>query len=819
MPYQHDDNYAMYMECIGKISASIEDSDISNFIILGDFNSAVDTPFESELLEFCSSYDLSISDYDRYGRDSGQFTYVSDAHSTTSWLDHIICSHDVKCKMTAIEILDKLPSSDHLPLQAAMDVDFNCVFNCIDVSACPKDKISYNWSQCTPDDLEKYYCSTYDGFSDIYVKPGIKCDDTNCQLSSHRSDIDCLYKNICDALDSASKDCIPSSKVDYYKEHIVPGFNEHVKELHTFARHDYITWKSAGKPRFGEICFSMNQSRLRFKSALKFCQHNESQMRADALARSMMNKDMNAFWKDVKKNTNSNVSLATNIDGSVGDTDIAEMWKCHYKSLLNSVKNDEFKNSVKSDINQQHPNSIIITPFNVLDALKNIKCGKSCGVDGISAEHFVFAHSHIHVLLSLLFSAFITHGYLPDMFTKTAIVPIIKNKTGNTSDKNNYRPIALVTAASKIFELCLYVILEDYLITHDQQFGFKRKHSTDLCIFTVKSVTKYYTKENSPVYTCFLDASKAFDKINHYILFRKLLDRKTPIVLVRILLFWYTNQTMCVKWGSCISRYFYVSNGVRQGGILSPKLYSVYVDDLSDYLVKSQIGCHIDSLCVNHVMYADDICLMAPSPAALQKLINICYDYSMQNNLSFNSSKSFCMVFKPRLYKISSPSLYMSTEKLEYTNSTKYLGFTFSSDKKDDNDMLRQLRILYTKSNRILRLFNCCSIDVKLALFRSYCACFYCPYLWTHYKKSTHSKLRVAFNNVYRRILKLPPRRSASTMYTVNHIDSFEVLVRKRVAGFIERLKDSNNSIIFCIDNSWKMKFDIWDPWIKQLFK
>ena len=52
-------------------------------------------------------------------------------------------------------------------------------------------------------------------------------------------------------------------------------------------------------------------------------------------------------------------------------------------------------------------------------------------------------------------------------------------------------------------------------------------------------------------------------------------------------------------------------------------MYSVYVDDLSDYLVKSQIGCHIDNVCVNHVMYADDICLMAPSPAALQKLINI----------------------------------------------------------------------------------------------------------------------------------------------------------------------------------------------------
>ena len=62
------------------------------------------------------------------------------------------------------------------------------------------------------------------------------------------------------------------------------------------------------------------------------------------------------------------------------------------------------------------------------------------------------------------------------MFMKSAIVPIIKNKTGDTSDKNNYMPVALVTAASKIFELCLSVILENYLFTHDQQFVFESKH-------------------------------------------------------------------------------------------------------------------------------------------------------------------------------------------------------------------------------------------------------------------------------------------------------------------------------------------------------
>ena len=61
---------------------------------------------------------------------------------------------------------------------------------------------------------------------------------------------------------------------------------------------------------------------------------------------------MTEFWKDVEKNTSSNVSLATRVDGSVGDTEIAEIGKCHYKSLLYSVQNEEFKKSVMLDINQ-----------------------------------------------------------------------------------------------------------------------------------------------------------------------------------------------------------------------------------------------------------------------------------------------------------------------------------------------------------------------------------------------------------------------------------------------------------------------------------
>ena len=95
MPYQCDNNYDLFVEYIGKISSIIEESVTSNLIVLGDFNAAVDTVFESELLDMCKSHQLVVSDYAAFGRDSGQYTYVSDAHCTTIWLDHVLCSQDL----------------------------------------------------------------------------------------------------------------------------------------------------------------------------------------------------------------------------------------------------------------------------------------------------------------------------------------------------------------------------------------------------------------------------------------------------------------------------------------------------------------------------------------------------------------------------------------------------------------------------------------------------------------------------------------------------------------------------------------------------
>ena len=100
-----------------------------------------------------------------------------------------------------------------------------------------------------------------------------------------------------------------------------------------------------------------------------------------------------------------------------------------------------------------------------------------------------------------------------------------------------------------------------------------------------------------------------------------------------------------VRWGSAFSDFFLVNNGVRQGGILSPLLFNVYINELSESLSKLPVGCFCGNTVVNHLMYADDIVLFAPSAKGLQKTINVCYAYGCDNDIIFNSSKSQVMFF------------------------------------------------------------------------------------------------------------------------------------------------------------------------------
>jgi len=100
----------------------------------------------------------------------------------------------------------------------------------------------------------------------------------------------------------------------------------------------------------------------------------------------------------------------------------------------------------------------------------------------------------------------------------------------------------------------------------------------------------YYVSKDTLVFSAFLDASKAFDRTNHNLLFAKLIKRNVPMCTVRLLLSWYRQQTMHVKWGTKYSCPVAVASGVRQGGVLSRYLFAAYLDAISDQLGSARVG-------------------------------------------------------------------------------------------------------------------------------------------------------------------------------------------------------------------------------------
>ena len=151
-----------------------------------------------------------------------------------------------------------------------------------------------------------------------------------------------------------------------------------------------------------------------------------------------------------------------------------------------------------------------------------------------------------------------------------------------------------------------------------------------------------------------------------------MIEWSVTLVMVRIIACWYQTQTMCVKWGEINSAYFNVSNGVRQGGVLSPKLFAIYVDDLSFELTLCKSESYINDQCMNHVMHADDI--KTPSAIGLQKMLDVCFNFSLRNDIMFNPVKSVCVTFKSRNSKLSCPNVRLDSNILECNNQTKCLG-------------------------------------------------------------------------------------------------------------------------------------------------
>ncbi|XP_052750863.1 uncharacterized protein LOC128200686 [Galleria mellonella] len=188
-----------------------------------------------------------------------------------------------------------------------------------------------------------------------------------------------------------------------------------------------------------------------------------------------------------------------------------------------------------------------------------------------------------------------------------------------------------------------------------------------------------------------------------------------------------------------MSQSYRLECGVRQGGLSSPVLFNLYINDLIVALSGTRVGCHIDGINVNNISYADDMVLLSASICGLKKLVAICESYAACHGLIYNAVKSVVMVFESRgKNSIGFPDIKLKGIALKRVYKFKYLGHQLASDLKDDDDIERERRALAVRANMIARRFARCSGQVKITLFRSHCTSF-------------------AMGCIYSKILQRPP--------------------------------------------------------------
>ena len=312
----------------------------------------------------------------------------------------------------------------------------------------------------------------------------------------------------------------------------------------------------------------------------------------------------------------------------------------------------------------------------------------------------------------------------------------------------------------------------------------------------VNEVATYFMRRGTAVHACLLDCSKAFDKCRYDKLFANLLERGLPPIVVRVLIFAYEEQTAWVKLAGKRSDIFRITNGTRQGSVLSPLLFSVYLDDLIKDLRKLSLGCHIGGLWYGACGYADDLVLLAPNRDVLQRMLHVCEQYAVDHNLSFSTdpvparSKSKCLLFCGKSPRPKFPDqLVLNGEFLPWVEVADHLGHTLHQDTTMIKDCQRARAKFIARSLEVRNQLSFADPLIVLRALQIFCEDSYGAMLWDLSSDATESFFKCWNTNV--KLVFGIPRSSFTYLvegFFAEMLTSLRNQIYSRYAAFYRKL-------------------------------
>lgn len=742
-----------YSNCINFIEQLLNGPNCNCFIGAGDYNTSFSrhTGQTYCLNDFMSRNELSVS-WDHPSAIKGD-TYCNLALNHFSCIDHFIVSQNVfDCILSHHVICQVENPSTHNIVSLSLDI---CIHHS---TLLPKPKMLHNipcnWSKASPEDINRYTQILNNKLNVIAVPDCMYCTNCHCRNVEHRRSIDLFCQSVIECCISASKQSIPTAGPNVRKT--VPGWTEQVAPEKETSLFWHWLWLEAGKPNTGYVYNIMKRTRHKYHYAVRCCKKKKLNNQKIKLAENIS--DPKEFWKELKKLNPANKITTETMDNVNGNENITNILYDKYKTLYNSVPTSDHELSdirsiVDSGMNSEEVNRYQVTPVIIEQCIKQLKSGKNDGNCGFNSNHLINGGIRLHTILSLLFNVMLMHGYNAKELIVSSIISIPKDLKSSLCKSDNYRGISLFNSICKVFDYVIMYICGDILQSSDMQFGFKQNHSTVLCSLVYKEVISHYLHSGSNVYSCLLDASKAFDRIHFGKLFRLLLERQVPFCVTRLVLDAYTRQMSRVFWNNLYSAYFSVSNGVKQGGVLSPTLFNIYIDRLLLLLEKSGYGCHLNNTYIGAVAYADDVTLSCPSRRGLNRMLELCCSYAMSNDIMFNTKKTVCIKYGEPVTE--NEHVYFSDVSLAWHDNVRHLGNYFDTNISDLTDSRFKCSAFIGYVNKLMSNFGYLQPDILGNLFKTYCCSYYGSFLW-QYNSAGFTKYCTEWNKAVRQIYSLP---------------------------------------------------------------
>ena len=755
--YRNSDSLFEFRSVIEDIRNIFNDElqDYDEIVFAGDWNA---DPFKgrfyNELKDFIK--DISFIIVDVCELPSTSHTYIScNETASVSWLDHVIARDSTI--VSDIEIMMGTTFHDHILMKFQLNVAFpnlnglNREVEGTKASFIPWNKLSQLDILIYRDNLVMI-CSEY--FPDIF-----DCRSNFCGCNDHKFKLIEIYDFVTCAILTASNHIIKCKQANYKKS--VPGWNFHCRELHDIARQCYLNWNNAGKPRDCPLFEDMKSSRTRFKNALNYCQKNELLIRKQNLYNKFVRNNKCSYWKEIRALGGTRCGkMSSCIDGLSDANDVVSLFDEKYKRILDSPTSQTlpvgFDDFLAGLHRNEQLNSCKIFQHDIDDAINSLR--DALGWDDIHSNHLKYSGPCFRLFLSRVFSSFITHCYVPQQLVRGEIRPILKDRTGNKSSSDNYRPIMNSSNLFKSFEYCLLPHLKMNLKINSRQFAYRPHVGCITATTLLKETVNKYVNENSVVHCCMVDLKKAYDKLNVNILLLKLGKTDLPPLITLTLKSIFDNFYVCVKYNNtCSINDWKVKNGVRQGGICSGLLFSFYVDEILCTLSELSIGCKINFYRINIIAYADDVALLSPSANGLQFLIDKLILFFDSLCLNINVNKTKYIVFGNRKMLRPGWKMYMYGEQIERVSSCKYLGIILDEDMSIKSDVKRCCKSFLAQFNSMYYKFNFLDRSQIIFLFNSFCKSFYGSELWSSNlnKRGSFDSISVAYHNALKKILNL----------------------------------------------------------------